>query len=85
MPPCIFKNLMGLWKLHRIKVQEERIRRMQTEMEENYRAPTELESDSRGDPGSTHLTLNTLAHVYISIIYIYVYDCICIHTYIFAT
>ena len=43
-----------------IKVQEERIRRMQTEMEDEYRAPTELESDSRGDPGSTYPTLHTL-------------------------
>ena len=43
-----------------IKVQEERIRWMQTEMEDEYRAPTELESDSRGDPGSTYPTLHTL-------------------------
>lgn len=37
-----------------IRVQEERIRRMQTELQCHYRRPEELRDDTVGDPGATH-------------------------------
>ncbi|CAL1171873.1 unnamed protein product [Cladocopium goreaui] len=41
-------------ELHQACVQEERIRRMQTELQCHYRRPEELRDDTMGDPGATH-------------------------------